>query len=176
MVPFMFQRFALAATELNGTIYAAGGYDGSMYLQSAERYDQREGVWVRLPSMNTRRGCHTLTVLGESLYAIGGYNGDKIVSSVEIYDPRLNAWRMGDPMSSPRGYAAAVNLDGSVYRSPMCRSWIPWKFTVRALDGQLLVSVHSGRGPLHLPLSCSYTTDQELSVHSIRFNIVLPFP
>jgi len=60
--------------------------------------------------------------------------------------------------------------------SPMCRSWIPWKFTVRALDGQLLVSVHSGRGPLHLPLSCSYTTDQELSVHSIRFNIVLPFP
>ena len=33
----------------------------------------------------------------------------------EIYDPRLNAWRMGDPMSSPRGYAAAVNLDGSVY-------------------------------------------------------------
>jgi len=115
MVPFMFQRFALAATKLNGTIYAAGGYDGSMYLQSAERYDQREGVWVRLPSMNTRRGCHTLTVLGESLYAIGGYNGDKIVSSVEIYDPRLNAWRMGDPMSSPRGYAAAVNLDGSVY-------------------------------------------------------------
>jgi len=48
-------------------------------------------------------------------YAIGGYNGDKIVSSVEIYDPRLNAWRKGDPMSSPRGYAAAVNLDGSIY-------------------------------------------------------------
>nr|CAB3460348.1 unnamed protein product [Digitaria exilis] len=109
------QRFALAATELNGIIYAAGGYDGSTYSGSAERYDQREGVWVRLPSMNTRRGCHNLTVLGESLYAIGGYNGDKMVSSVEIYDPRLNAWRMGDPMSSPRGYAAAVNLDGSVY-------------------------------------------------------------
>jgi N-acetylneuraminic acid mutarotase len=38
-----------------------------------------------------------------------------MVSSAEIYDPRLNAWRMGDPMTSPRGYAAAVNLDGSVY-------------------------------------------------------------
>jgi len=76
MVPFMFQRFALAATKLNGTIYAAGGYDGSMYLQSAERYDQREGVWVRLPSMNTRRGCHTLTVLGESLSVTSSYASD----------------------------------------------------------------------------------------------------
>ncbi|XP_035816052.1 uncharacterized protein [Zea mays] len=112
---YMLQRFALAVAELNGTIYATGGYDGSMYLQSAERYDQREGVWVRLRSMNTKRGCHALTVLGESLYAMGGYNGDKMVSSVEIFDPRLNAWRMGDPMSAPRGYAAAVTLDGSAY-------------------------------------------------------------
>jgi hypothetical protein len=81
---------------LNGVIYAAGGYNGSSYVQydlsllafviksfflsytriiidnyfiyrSAERYDPREGLWGRLPSMNTRRGCHALTVLGEEL-------------------------------------------------------------------------------------------------------------
>jgi hypothetical protein len=46
---------------------------------------------------------------------MGGYDGDKMVSSIEIYDPRLNAWRMGDPMNTPRGYAAAVNLDDSLF-------------------------------------------------------------
>ncbi|CAN6345401.1 unnamed protein product [Urochloa humidicola] len=108
-------RFALAATGLNGVIYTTGGYDGSVYMESAERYDPREGFWVRLPSMCTRRGCHALTALGDALYAMGGYDGDKMVSSIEIYDPRLNAWRMGDPMDTPRGYAAAVNLDDNLF-------------------------------------------------------------
>jgi hypothetical protein len=35
--------------------------------RSAERYDPREGFWVRLPSMTTRRGCQALTVLGDAL-------------------------------------------------------------------------------------------------------------
>lgn len=48
-------------------------------------------------------------------YAMGGYDGNKMVSSTEIYDPRLNAWRMGDPMITPRGYAAAVNLNDSLF-------------------------------------------------------------
>jgi N-acetylneuraminic acid mutarotase len=38
-----------------------------------------------------------------------------MVPTVEIYDPRLDAWRMGDPMHTPRGYAAAVNLDDSLF-------------------------------------------------------------
>lgn len=114
-----------------------------------------------------------------------------MVSSVEIYDPRLNAWRMGDPMSSPRGYAAAVNLDGSVYLIGGLQSNVQildtvsndavllysyllpdnicahlqmvtplfshrWKFTTRAPDGQFSDSAPLGRGPLHLPSSCSY--------------------
>ena len=29
----MFQRFALAAAELNGALYAVGGYDGDNYLK-----------------------------------------------------------------------------------------------------------------------------------------------
>jgi hypothetical protein len=35
--------------------------------RTAERYDPREGLWVKLASMKTRRGCHALTVLGEAL-------------------------------------------------------------------------------------------------------------
>ncbi|TVU25142.1 hypothetical protein EJB05_27624 [Eragrostis curvula] len=110
-------RFDLADVEMHGVIYTACGYDGSMYMENrtAERYDPREGFWVKLPSMNTRRGCNVLTVLGEALHAMGGYNGESMVSSVEIYDPRLNAWRMADPMHTPRGYAAAVYLNDSLF-------------------------------------------------------------
>jgi len=63
-------RFALAASELNGVIHMSGGYDGSVYLESAERYDLRESFRIRLPSISTRRGCHTLTVLGDTLSVI----------------------------------------------------------------------------------------------------------
>ncbi|GJN35935.1 hypothetical protein PR202_gb24751 [Eleusine coracana subsp. coracana] len=132
------QRFALAAAELNGVIYAAGGYNGSSYLQSAERYDPREGLWGRLPSMNARRGCHALTVLGEELYAIGGFDGERMLSSVEIYDPRLNVWRMGDPMTAPRGYAAAVNMDNSLFLIGGLRS------NVQILDTVEVYSTSSG--------------------------------
>jgi len=89
--------------------------DKHAIYRSAERYDPREGFWVRLPSMSTRRGCHALTVLGDALYAMGGYDGDKMVASIEIFDPRLNTWRMGDPMNIPRGYAGAVNLDDNLF-------------------------------------------------------------
>lgn len=37
MVPdcaaLLFQRFSLAAAELNGVLYATGGYDGNGYLR-----------------------------------------------------------------------------------------------------------------------------------------------
>ncbi|KAG8084910.1 hypothetical protein GUJ93_ZPchr0010g9826 [Zizania palustris] len=111
----MFQRYTLAAAEMNSVIYATGGYDGSKYLQSTERYDPREGFWAHLPNMNSRRGCHTVAVLGELLYAIGGYDGNSMFSSVEIYDPRRNSWRMGYPMSFPRGYASTVTLGDNLF-------------------------------------------------------------
>lgn len=94
----LFQRCAPAAAELNGVLYVIGGYDGNMYLQlrstltilsmlylililrpsywmidphmhrSAERYDPREGFWTQLPRMRTRRGSHSVVVLGDSLW------------------------------------------------------------------------------------------------------------
>lgn len=129
-----FQRFSLAAAELNGALYVTGGYDGIDYLmlvsvilltleylelsyalafnftspaqvlccrrnvsstiserslrdgwslsqhlfsyrqlnilyhyRTAERFDPREHSWTKIPSMNTRRGCHSMIVLNEKL-------------------------------------------------------------------------------------------------------------
>ncbi|KAK3029499.1 hypothetical protein RJ639_037520, partial [Escallonia herrerae] len=108
-------RFALASAELNGALYAVGGYDGSDYLKSAERFDPREHSWTKLESMNSKRGCHSLVALNEKLYALGGYDGSAMVQSVEIFDPRCGSWMSGEPMNQSRGYSATALLKGSIY-------------------------------------------------------------
>ncbi|KAJ6299812.1 hypothetical protein OIU76_020743 [Salix suchowensis] len=109
------KRFALAAVELNGVVYATGGFDGSDYSKTAERFDPREHSWSRIASMNAKRGCHSLVVLNEKIYALGGYDGSTMVSSTEIFDPRLDSWIPGEPMNKPRGYAAAAAVKESIY-------------------------------------------------------------
>ncbi|KAL5200781.1 hypothetical protein ABZP36_021984 [Zizania latifolia] len=63
----VFQRFALAATELNGAIYAVGGFSGDQYLSSTERLDPREPTWKRLSMLSTGRGYHTLAILDDKM-------------------------------------------------------------------------------------------------------------
>ncbi|KAK7852756.1 influenza virus ns1a-binding protein like protein a [Quercus suber] len=109
------KRFAVAAVELNGALYASGGYDGKDYLMSAERFDPREHSWTKIASMNTKRGSHSLVVLNEKLYALGGFDGSRMVSSVEIFDPRLGSWMSGESMKNPRGYFAAGVINESIF-------------------------------------------------------------
>ncbi|QCE12062.1 kelch-like protein 18 [Vigna unguiculata] len=111
----IFNRFALGAVELNGSIYATGGFDGTDYLRSAERFDPREHSWTKISDMNVKRGCHCSVVLNEKLYALGGFDGEKMVQSIEVFDPRLGVWTMGEPMVHPRGYCAAVVVNESIY-------------------------------------------------------------
>ena len=39
--PLQKKRFALGGASLGGALYAVGGFDGSSYLQCAERLDPR---------------------------------------------------------------------------------------------------------------------------------------
>lgn len=57
-------------TTYSNKVTSETNSDKYTIYRSAERYDPREGFWVRLPSMSTRRGCHTLTVLGDTLSVI----------------------------------------------------------------------------------------------------------
>jgi len=40
---------------LDSVMYAIGGYDGSDYLKSAEKYTPSDGVWSTIADMNSRR-------------------------------------------------------------------------------------------------------------------------
>ncbi|RZC73321.1 hypothetical protein C5167_048802 [Papaver somniferum] len=110
------ERFSGAAAELNGVVYATGGFDGDNYLNSVERFDPREVVsWSRIPSMNTRRGCHSLVIVNEKLYALGGYDGSKMISSVEVYDPQMQLWTAHQNMKEPRGYSSAAVVGDTIF-------------------------------------------------------------
>lgn len=48
-------RSGVGVGVLGGTIYAAGGYDGHMCLESVERYDKEIDRWSFIAPMNIRR-------------------------------------------------------------------------------------------------------------------------
>ena len=79
----------------------AGGFDGSMPLNTAECYDPKLGKWLEMPRMNQCRfgvGCAVLTGM---VYAVGGSDGTNL-RTVERYDPETNTWTVVAPMSTAR--------------------------------------------------------------------------
>ena len=52
-------RRALAASVLADGIYAIGGFDGTHYLNSVEKYQEGDKEWVCVASMNQSRCTHS---------------------------------------------------------------------------------------------------------------------
>uniref|UniRef100_A0A672G8Q6 Uncharacterized protein n=1 Tax=Salarias fasciatus TaxID=181472 RepID=A0A672G8Q6_SALFA len=56
-------RCYVTVTVLKGLIYALGGYDGQMHLDSAEHYQPESNQWTLIAPMRERRsgaGCAVL--------------------------------------------------------------------------------------------------------------------
>lgn len=65
------QRCYVSVVELNGLIYALGGYDGKFRLNSAERYDPTTNQWTLIPSMNYLRSDAHACTLNDKIYITG---------------------------------------------------------------------------------------------------------
>lgn len=69
--PMHSQRCYVSVVELDGLIYALGGYDGKNRLKSAERYDPATNQWTLITSMNyLRSDAHACTLYGK-IYVTG---------------------------------------------------------------------------------------------------------
>lgn len=90
--PMQSKRCRLGVATLNGRLYAAGGYDGSVFLRTVECYDPRTQKWNYVKAMNMKRSRVALVATCGKLYAIGGYDGVTNLNSVEMYDPELDTW------------------------------------------------------------------------------------
>lgn len=51
------RRCYVSVVELNGFIYAMGGFNGEMRLNSVERYDPATNQWTLIESMNYVSSC-----------------------------------------------------------------------------------------------------------------------
>lgn len=68
------KRSYVSVVELNGLIYAMGGYDGKRRLESVERYDPKTNQWELLPDMDMNRSDAHACVLDNKIYIIGLFN------------------------------------------------------------------------------------------------------
>jgi len=108
-------RHRLGICAIDGTIYAVGGSDGIIHLDSMEKYDAENDRWTPTSSMFIRRMGVGVAVLDGLLYAVGGFDSENRLRSVECYAPESNAWKFVASMNTPRSGAGVTALNGHVY-------------------------------------------------------------
>ena len=64
-------RFGADITSVGGALYICGGSDDTSRLNTAERYDPHNNVWIPLPEMSSNRNGVGVTMCGGKVYAIG---------------------------------------------------------------------------------------------------------
>ena len=96
MTPMSVRRRGLALAVLEGSLVAAGGYNGIHPLSTVERLDPRVGVWEELCELrHARLGLGLLPfACGQFLMVAGGYGSTSFVGGVEVYDARMNSWHI----------------------------------------------------------------------------------
>jgi len=86
-----YPRRNCAATELEGRIYAIGGFDGSKILSHVEAYDARLKSWMLLDPLPTPRSSAMACAQGGKLWVLGGTSGTRL-KTVDCFDPRAGRW------------------------------------------------------------------------------------
>jgi Kelch motif len=111
------RRSYIAATELRGEIYAAGGMVGETgrRLATFARYDPRTDSWTTLPRLPEAIRAAAAAALGHTIYVIGGDPEHGEGTEVYAYDTRARTWSRRAPLPEPRLNHAVVPLGGKLY-------------------------------------------------------------
>ncbi|XP_026318957.1 kelch-like protein 5 [Hyposmocoma kahamanoa] len=119
LAPMNTHRHGLGVTVLgdgpNAPIYAVGGHDGWIYLNSVERWDACSRTWTIVSPMAGARSTCGVAALRGRLYAVGGRDGGACLRSVECYDPATNHWTNCAPMTRRRGGVSVCAASGYLY-------------------------------------------------------------
>jgi len=86
-----FPRRNCASAELDGRIYAIGGFDGSKIINTVEAYDNRLKNWMTIEPLPTARSSAMACAQGGKLWVLGGTSGTRL-RTVDVFDPRANRW------------------------------------------------------------------------------------
>ncbi|MFL6228095.1 MAG: kelch repeat-containing protein [Pyrinomonadaceae bacterium] len=114
--PVSSARFALAAADVNGTLYAVGGTPGGcVQSQTLEAYDSATGTWAARAPMPTGRFHPGAASLGGKLYVAGGGGCGTQSSAVEAYDPATDSWASRASLPAPREGLSVAAAGGKLY-------------------------------------------------------------
>jgi len=80
-----------ASCELDGRVYAIGGFDGTKIISSVEAYDNRLKSWMLIEPLPTARSSAMACAQGGKLWVLGGTSGTRL-KTVDVFDPRANRW------------------------------------------------------------------------------------
>src|SRR6266550_905595 len=110
-------RYSLGVADLNGTLYAVGGYQGfGRYPAAVEAYDPASDTWTTRASLPTPRSGLGAAVVDGILYAVGGsVSGSGVVTTVEAYDPATDTWTTKAPMPTGRYRVGVAAVNGVLY-------------------------------------------------------------
>jgi N-acetylneuraminic acid mutarotase len=112
------RRSYLAAAELGGKIYAAGGMVGETgrFLSVFQRYDPGTNSWTTLPRLPEPVRAGAGAALDGKIYVIGGQTeAAGTGAQVYAYDTAAHRWEERAPLPGPRFNMAAVALGGKIY-------------------------------------------------------------
>jgi N-acetylneuraminic acid mutarotase len=111
-------RTSLGAAEVNGKIYAIGGFSD---LNNTEEYDPITNTWTIKAAMPTPRFSFAIVAYQSKIYCIGGLTGrgapfsSSVTGAIEVYDPVTNTWETKKPMPTPRANFQANVVDDQIY-------------------------------------------------------------
>ena len=115
------KRWMLAATVVNGKIYAIGGLGptrfGAKTLPTVEEYDPVADKWTEKADMPTARYVLSASSVNGKIYAIGGWAGRAkgTRSTVEEYDPVTDTWTQKANMPTARSGLSTSVVNGKIY-------------------------------------------------------------
>ncbi len=112
-------RIGFGVCEVNGNIYAIGGYaqGGAPGMATVEEYNPVTDSWRARAPMPTARRWLAVSAAGGRCYAIGGDAGagNPPLRVVEEYDPATNQWRRRADLPQSKSALASVTFKGTIY-------------------------------------------------------------
>ena len=96
------KRFSFGCDEVDGFLYAFGGFNGYKDLKDCKFFMPAANEWTDASSMHVPRSGGGGAAVDGKIFAVGSWSGTAIERSCESYDPRNNKWNKIASMSIPR--------------------------------------------------------------------------
>ncbi|MFA6603216.1 MAG: kelch repeat-containing protein [Patescibacteria group bacterium] len=116
--PMPTARVGLAATQINGRIYAIGGVDRwGQTVKTVEVFDTFTNSWSAAPGLPVPLHRAAAVAQGGLVYVIGGLQGAalKPTDGLYIYDPKTSSWTAGPAIPQLIGGALAIATDDQIH-------------------------------------------------------------